>query len=68
MTELEKAQQKYKDYIRNYYHWKDQYEDYYNNNINSKITKKEIIDIEHRMNHAFDVTQTLVYIFGNSVR
>jgi hypothetical protein len=67
-TPLEKAKAKYKDYLRNYLHYKDQVEDYYNENNSEKHNKKEILIIESKMNHCYDMLETLVYIFGEDVR
>lgn len=64
---LQRAHQKYLEYSRNYNYYKDRYEDFYYNE-NTKESKRDIKDIESRMNHAFDMLQTLVYIFGEDVR
>ena len=68
MTELEKAQQKYKEYSRNYYHYKDMYEDHYYNEETASLNKDTIKGVTSKMNHAFDMLETLSYIFGNKVR
>jgi hypothetical protein len=69
MTPLEKAQQKYQEYLRNYLVHKDDYEEYYLGE--GADTSKYKIDIDEttcKMNHCLDVLQTLTYIFGSNVR
>jgi hypothetical protein len=64
---LNKAREQYQNYLRNYYHYKDIVEEYFLSQ-DSKYTKKEALNFEIKMNHAFDVLETLVFIFGDDVR
>jgi hypothetical protein len=64
---LQRAKKKYSENLRNYKHYKNEYENYYYNSI-KKYSRNEIKDIEMKMNQSFDILETLVYIFGDVVR
>ena len=64
--ELQKARQKYQENLRNYNHYKDQYEDHYYGD--KQLSKKEIEIVTHKMGQSYDVLETLTYIFGKDVR
>jgi len=66
MTTLQKAQQKYNEAKRNYYAFKDQYEDHYYGE--KKLSAKDIKFVDFRMKQEFDTMQTLLYIFGEEIR
>lgn len=62
---LERAKQKYEISLRNYNYLKDQYEEYYYEEGGAdKYSKKEIKEIEFKMNAEFDKMQEILYIFG----
>lgn len=71
MTELNKAQSKYKDYLRSYNTYKDVVDEFYMVHLDhkpKKISKAEAKYAETKMNHCFDVMETLLYIFGKEVQ
>lgn len=64
MEELRKAKQKYSEYSRNYYYFKDIVEDHY---CGDKPCK-DIDVIETKMKHCYDTMEVLYYVFGDQIR
>lgn len=60
---IKRAKQKYEESKRNYNHFKDLYEEYYNSST-SRLSNGEIKEITIKMNHEFDKIQEMNYIFG----